>query len=308
MPPSKTDRRAPDELAVVPDPSDRFDRVIVVDWSAASRPVTGADSIWIAHAQPSRTIQVENLATRAAAVERWTTLCQSGRVLLGVDASLGAPHGLAAALAESGDGRPGWEIVWDVVTAEVHDSSDNSNDRFEAAARLNARVGAPEGPFWGLPRGRLVDHVRPTRPPMPVTVDGTKLAEYRVVEQQLRADGRRPQSTWKLAYQASVGGQFLTALGRIRELAAHLPGQVAVWPFEDQRDARVVVAEVWPGMFDWTSGQGPRDRDQVVGVLHELLEWHRSGRLAAALGVREQLPEVARREEGWVLGVAPRAS
>ena len=279
-------------------------RVVMVDWSAAAGPTRGADSIWIGHGDDVEHVAAENVATRAAAVRRLAELCAvDRRVVIGLDASLGTPAGLAECFGHDGpdDGR--WRTVWQAVTSEVHDADDNDNDRFEAAGRLNRRIGADGGPFWGHPHGRVIDHLAPTSPSWPVEVDGRRLAEHRAVERRLLDQGLRPQSTWKLAYQASVGSQFLTALGRIEQLHRLLDGDLAVWPFEDHDTARVVLAEVWPGRHDWAPGEGPRDRDQVVGVAAELLAWRHDGRLTAALEQRRSIPTAARSEEGWVLGV-----
>ena len=281
------------------------DLIVMVDWSAAASPVRGADSIWVAAGRTTTDLTVQNVATRAAAVDLLADLCSGDeRVLIGLDVSLGAPVGLARSLGHDGAEHDRWRTVWHQVRDEVHDHDDNSNDRFAAAARLNRVIGAPAGPFWGVPRGQRLESLAATSPGWPVEAPAATFDEYRIVERRLLAEGLRPQSTWKLAYQASVGSQFLTAVGRLTELDDRVDGGVAVWPFEDHRDARVVVAEVWPGRHSWKPGPGPRDRDQVVGVAGELLAHRDDGSLESMLDERAALPADARNEEGWILGVA----
>ena len=58
-----------------------FDSYVMVDWSAASKPTTGKDSIWIGvYARDARlrlTFRATNPATRSAAVEELTDILQS---------------------------------------------------------------------------------------------------------------------------------------------------------------------------------------------------------------------------------------
>ncbi|MGA9275979.1 MAG: hypothetical protein WBV89_03435, partial [Ilumatobacter sp.] len=77
-----------------------FDRIVVIDWSASSRPVLGRDSIWIGVAVPGAgEVVTSNPPTRAAASRELEELCRRpGRTLLGADFSLGYPSGTAAAL------------------------------------------------------------------------------------------------------------------------------------------------------------------------------------------------------------------
>src|SRR5437763_7683143 len=129
-----------------------FDNYVIVDWSAASRPKTGRDSIWICHKGPGGE-RVENPATRhlarllladiigAAAARRQ-------RVLLGFDFPFGYPAGFARRL---GLGGTPWRAVWDEIAALLHDNEDNNNDRFELGAELNRRVSGTHFPFWGCP-------------------------------------------------------------------------------------------------------------------------------------------------------------
>src|ERR1051326_2610179 len=136
-----------------------FDHYVIVDWSAASRPKTGRDSIWVCHKGPHGE-RVANPATRhlarllladiiGAAAER------GQRMLLGFDFPFGYPAGFANRLGLKG--TP-WRAVWDEVATLAQDNEDNSNDRFELGAALNRRVSGRQFPFWGCPPRRRYDN------------------------------------------------------------------------------------------------------------------------------------------------------
>ena len=285
-----------------------FDRYVMVDWSAAAVPSRGPNSVWVAVIEGGASVEVFNVATRAETFALLVDLCSgSGRTLVGIDVSFGAPAGLAEALGHVGGQDVRWQTVWDAVDRAVVEGPANLNNRFEAAGVLNRRVGCDEGPFWGRPARRAVAGLNTTRPGFDLTTRlGVVLGEYRQCEIELRGQGLRPASTWKVAYPASVGGQFLTAIGWLLRLKAAVDS-VALWPFEPWADARVVVAEVWPGRHGWTTGEGPRDRDQVVGVVAELAQADTGAELVDWLGVAARLPAACRHEEGWVLGLDYRA-
>ncbi|MEL6472838.1 MAG: hypothetical protein AAFQ21_02055, partial [Pseudomonadota bacterium] len=84
-----------------------FDAYIMVDWSAAAKPATGANSIWIGvlakDARLNLQFQAVNPDTRLKArafleemIERLTK--RGDKVLLGFDFSFGFPAGTADAL------------------------------------------------------------------------------------------------------------------------------------------------------------------------------------------------------------------
>ena len=84
-----------------------FDSYVIVDWSAASKPSTGADSIWIGALTPDArmklTFKATNPATRSKAqaeLEDLLARClkRGDRVLVGVDFPIGFPAGTAEAL------------------------------------------------------------------------------------------------------------------------------------------------------------------------------------------------------------------
>ena len=93
-----------------------FDSYVMVDWSAASKPATGADSIWIGALTPDSrlklTFKASNPPTRAKAIEELTDLLgrclkRGDRVLVGVDFPLGFPAGTSACAEAEGRGARG---------------------------------------------------------------------------------------------------------------------------------------------------------------------------------------------------------
>jgi len=272
-----------------------FDRVVVVDWSASSRPTRGRDSVWIAVVEEER-VSSTNPSTRAEAARQLDDVCRrEGRTLLGVDFSLGYPAGTSAALGL--DGVP-WRSMWNLITSMIDDADDNANNRFEVAAELNAGFGRGPGPFWGCPPNRRSATLTPTK------VDPVPLREWRVVELDLRRRGRRPFSSWQLLGAGSVGGQSLVGIPRLARLERALVASgrtVDVWPFTgDEPSADVVIVEVWPSLHAVADQDGRvRDEVQVVETARRLVEASPSLVLPPLLvGVQA----IVQGEEGWVLG------
>lgn len=284
----------------------RFDRYVVVDWSAASRPVTGADSIWIAVLDRDGSPELLNPSTRSGAAATLHELCDSHRrTLVAVDASLGYPAGAAAWFGI--DGRPPWRAMWRTVADLLVDGDDNRNNRFEVADALNRR-GAPPGPFWGRPGSLDLEALDPTKP------RAIPLAEFRRCEEVLCDRGLRPSSGWQLLGAGSVGSQTLTILPVLDALLAR--GDVDVWPFttgpslRPPTPGRTVVAETWPTIFDVDVPVGTvRDAAQVATVVTELRAADRSDRLDGWFTIDLAGGDLAAvvGEEGWILAPTPRA-
>jgi precorrin-8X/cobalt-precorrin-8 methylmutase len=277
-----------------------FDRVVVVDWSAGSRPRTGPDSIWIAVADGhSGRITTTNPPTRADAGAELTDICRrAGSTLLGVDFSLGYPAGTAAALGLSGEP---WRAMWALLADLVVDGDDNTNNRFRVAAELNARIGGGPGPFWGCPVARRAVTLTSTK------VDPAPLRAWRIVEERLRAAGHRPFSAWQLLGAGSVGSQSLVGIPRLARLEHVLRAdgrRVEVWPFGgwvgDVPLPDVVIAEVWPSLFRLPALAGRvRDEVQVIETARRLADGVDFGGGPSRF---DGSAPIVRSEEGWVLG------
>ncbi|MGH7004372.1 MAG: hypothetical protein ACREIP_10535, partial [Alphaproteobacteria bacterium] len=208
----------------------------MVDWSAASTPRLGRDSIWIAaadrraHGNRHGAVRTDlvNLRTRAEAVQwleaRLMALAAHGRVLVGFDFPFGYPAGTASRLGLTG--TP-WRALWSDLAAAIADGPDNANNRFDLAEAWNKRICGDAFPFWGNVR----EETRPHLLRRNCRVHGVNDPALRRL-----ADARVPgaHTVWQLAGNGSVGSQALLGIPRVRQLR-HAPGLAAVtaiWPFE----------------------------------------------------------------------------
>lgn len=207
-----------------------FDRIAILDWSAAGTPKTGKDSIWLAIADGSG-VQSENIPTRMQAEARLNALMAEGdRLLIGVDFSLSLP---AAALEQLGVDAAG---LWRHLAINHTDAAKNLSNYRNVAAELNQRLEG-DGPFWG--NGAKAD-----TPHLPRTKPASALPEWRACEEVAQANGLSPKSCWQLAGAGAVGAQSLTGMPmvyRLREQGA------TVWPFDPI--SRVTIAEVYPSIL-----------------------------------------------------------
>lgn len=280
-----------------------FDRIIIVDWSAANSPKTGADSIWIADSQALSL----NPPTRADAMAQIHTvidaaLVKNERILIGWDFAFGYPAGFTAAL-----GLPGWSGLWAWLHARIEDGADNRSNRFDVAAEMNLAMGLNDGPFWGhvgkacppgLSAKRYPDEQKPK---WAYDFDYAREAEH-------HAKGAK--SVFQLAYNGSVGSQALLGIARLETLRQTFAGKIAVWPFEtnfaQDLSTTVTLAEIYPSAHIVPDGTHVKDQRQVEAVLRDFLAWTHDGRMADALQAPE-LTGAARKsiehEEGWILGL-----
>ena len=303
-----------------------FDAYVIVDWSAAATPKTGADSVWVAclERRPNRALDeaLHNPPTRRRAMERLVErlaglVARDRRVLVGVDAAFGYPAGFAALLRPE---RPDWRGVWSDIAGAIVDGPHNANNRFQVAANFNAQLSGRAFPFWGCPAGAAAATLSPTKPQGFATGFGRGLAEYRLTDRRVRG----PQSVWKLAYVGSVGSQTLMAIAHLERLRgdARLRDVVRIWPFEtglaplhrsDADTWRVVIVEVWPSIVACErQADEPRDAAEVRTLARHFARLDEHGSLAplfagpADLTCRERA--VIEREESWILGIETAAT
>lgn len=277
-----------------------FDRVAILDWSAAGKPATGKDSIWLGIAAADR-VTAENIATRHRAEARLVELVEQAlaageRLLIGADLIFGFPKGFAGALT----GRPEALSVWARLGAEIEDSADNATNYRTVAARANA--GFPGGgPFWGNAANADIAGLPRRKPDLP-----PGLAEFRETDRACRADGVSPSSVWQLAGIGAVGAQSLTGLPVLQRLRARFGGAVSVWPFEAP-DRPVVLAEIYLSLLSAevralcaeTPAMVP-DEAQVRLMAQALKALSDRDALAPLFAV-DQEPALLT-EEGWTLG------
>jgi hypothetical protein len=297
-----------------------FDSYVMVDWSAASKPATGADSIWIGAMTPDSRLKLafkaSNPPTRAKALAELEELLgrcmkRGDRVLLGVDFPLGFPKGTSEALKLKGEP---WRGMRDFLLKEMKDKPDNSNNRFALAARMNRLISNGPFPFWGCSKK---DELTTLSVKKSREHGAGDIPEFRIVENAaLEAKKARPQPVWKIAYAGAIGGQTLTGIPAIERLREKFPG-LKVWPFEiplaklddaGLEGARIVVAEVLPSLHaPRPEATEIRDEAQVRSACEALAERDASGKLAAMFGGEQKLGETQKAavtgEEGWILGI-----
>ncbi|WP_297694028.1 cobalamin biosynthesis protein CbiG [Phenylobacterium sp.] len=293
-----------------------FSAYIIVDWSAAAKPTTGADSIWIGVLKRDVRFRMAfesyNPATRAEAEKRLAGVLddlkkRSERALVGFDFPLGFPRGFAAAMKLVAE--PAWGAVWDQLDRMVKDKADNTNNRFGVGSEINRRLTGGPFPFWGCPPKDALTTLQPKRTRAHGPDD---LPEFRHAD--LAAKGAA--SIWKLYYNGSVGGQALLGIPAVRRLKLARGEAVRVWPFEtgfrplteaDLAGVAVVAAEVYPSLLKPEGAPGEvKDLTQVRTTAEHFARLDEANRLGALFGPPKGLgADVvldAEGEEGWILG------
>jgi hypothetical protein len=294
----------------------RFDRYVMVDWSASDTRASGRDSLWYCAARwrdDELAVEVpRNPTTRSGCMAELVALCkealsQEESVLVGFDFPLGFPRGFARALGLSGTL---WRSTWEELARLVADSDANSSNRFDVAAYLNHRLRGGPGPFWGHPPGRSYATLTPGKP---FSFPFGGLPERRYAE--MRA--RRAQPVWKIAYPGSVGSQALTGIPRVLWLRQHsaLRDRSRVWPFETgfspanrQRGPWIVLAEIFPSLHEVAVPDGTvKDAAQVEFLARRFARADADGSISrlmdAPQGLSPHEVKTVQSEEGWILGL-----
>lgn len=301
-----------------------FQAYLMVDWSAAAKPATGANSIWIGVMARDARLKFQfraanpptRLKARAFLEEMVAKLTGRGdRVLLGFDFSLGYPVGTAAALGLDTDGQAPWAAMHAHLASKVREREDNSNARFAIAAGLNYAISKGPAPFWGAPPRDQVSTLASRKPDF--GSGDLALAEFRLAERRLRESrAGQPKSVWQLYGAGSVGSQSLLGIPHVHALRSAWP-DARLWPFEtglaaldDEalEDTRVVIAEVYPALWPVRAETGEtQDAAQVRTLCEQMRDLDARDALGAAFGPPDglQSTEIAaiEREEGWILGI-----
>ncbi|MEO0785863.1 MAG: hypothetical protein AAFY10_09200 [Pseudomonadota bacterium] len=299
-----------------------FDAYIMVDWSAAAKPTTGANSIWVGILAKDARLKFQfravnpdtRLKARAFIHDMIGKLVKRGdKVLLGFDFSLGFPMGTADAMGFGDDVAP-WQSMFEYLSGKVRERDDNSNSRFAIAAGMNYAISKGPFPFWGAPAKDQVNTLEGKRPEFG---ESRPVEEYRLAERHLRERGLgQPKSCWQLAYQGSVGSQTLLGIPSVAWLASHLPN-ARIWPFELPLDeftdetlegVDVVIAEIYPSLVNAKPVGGQvLDEAQVEAIARHYCDLDGKGGLGALFSGSEGLSEAQKSqiacEEGWILGI-----
>ena len=274
-----------------------FSRVIAVDFSAASSPTRGANSIWRAVAEDDGPIRTQNFATRYELANDLEQLVSAtGRSLVVFDIALGWPAGFARSIGLSHRRAESTDQLLDEL---LDDERNNFNNRFDVANELNQRAGSPI--FWGHPRGRTFSHLSPT------TVGRLEnfpelLHDKRLIEQNV---GGVIKSPFQLTGAGAVGGQSLVGQVFVRRLK-HRGLDISVWPFSE-RQSRVVIGEYYFSLTPWKLEIGSvPDQKQVRATVRWLRRELRSRRNPLSSDLFKEANSIQRRgiinEEGWLVG------
>lgn len=296
-----------------------FDAVIIADWTAAEGKKLGDQSVWIGVAKRDVRFRLytetHNTATRAEGEALLNRLIsehrkRGDRVLVGFDFNFGFPAGTAERLKLSG--TP-WQAMWKFLAANVVDKADNTNNRYQVAAKMNRLMTDEAWPFWGAPAKQAQRWLTTTKPPAGA---GADIPEFRATEDAARKGRLQPKSVWQMHGAGAVGGQTLVGVPMVRRLLESLGPSGAVWPFgtgwraldtADVEPLSALVVEVWPSMFDGKPQPGEfKDQAQVRATAEALAKMDESGALAKAFappkGSDEALIARVEQEEGWILG------
>lgn len=296
-----------------------FDAYIIADWTAAEGKKLGDQSVWIGVAKRDVRFRLytetHNVATRAEGEALLGKLIsehrkRGDRLLVGFDFNFGYPVGTAARLKL--DGAP-WSAMWKFLASNVVDKADNTNNRYQVAAKMNRLMTDEAWPFWGAPAKQAQRWLTTTKPPAGA---GADIPEFRATEQAVRKGKLQPKSVWQMHGAGAVGGQTMTGIPVVRRLLESLGPSGAVWPFgtgwraldaADVEPLSALVVEVWPSMFPVTPEPGEfKDQAQVRATAEALAKMDEAGDLAKAFGpakgTDEALVAQVEQEEGWILG------
>lgn len=289
-----------------------FDAYVMVDWSGASTPRRGKDSIWysvlLRDGSKTRHTALENPSTRHQATEelcdRLAALIADGRrVLAGFDFPFGYPCGTSDRLGITG---LRWRHLWQLLDDGLTDATDNANNRFDLAESLNQRISGSAFPFWGNVREETRPYlVRRHRRPH----EAADPAERRICDLRLPST----QPVWKLAGVGSVGSQALTGIPRVWQIRRdpRLATVTHIWPFEtglrfDPRP-RLYLAEIYPSQIPVPAlADLPKDAAQVTAITGHLARLDAEDRMETTLAGDPDLTAAERdcveTEEAWILG------
>ena len=193
-----------------------FDAYVVADWTAAETKKTGDNSLWIGVAKRDVRFRLysetHNVATRAEGEKLLASILADHRkrgdqVLVGFDFNLGYPAGTAARLKLAEDQAP-WRAMWKFIAANVVDKADNTNNRYQVAAKMNRLMTDEAWPLWGAPAKQAQRWLTTTKPPQ----GSGDIPEFRATEIAARRGKLQPKSVWQMHGAGAVGGQTLVGV------------------------------------------------------------------------------------------------
>ena len=299
-----------------------FQAYVMVDWSSASTPKTGKDSIWIGVTKRDirfrPTFEAFNPPTRHAAEAKLAEIVadlrrRNERVLIGFDFPLGYPVGVPEALKLK---DTSWAGMWAFLASNVVDKANNTNNRFQVAAKMNRLMTNEARPFWGAPASDAQTWLSTTKPAshgddLPPASRRAELAT------QGKGNGKAGAKTvWQLMGAGTVGGQVITGIPAVKRLADLFGDKALIWPFAtgwkaltpaDLDGKEAVICEIYPSLQDCkVEPDEVVDRAQVRTLCDLYARLDEQGKLgelfAPPKDATPELVEIVERQEGWILG------
>jgi hypothetical protein len=298
-----------------------FGAYVIVDYSAAEGKKTGESSVWIGVMKRDvrfrLSYETHNPETRAEALTLLRSILgdlhkRGDRILLGVAFALGFPRGTVSRLDLKG---VPWQAMRTFIGQNVVDKADNSNNRFQVAAKMNRLMTDEAWPFWGCPKNAAQKWLSTLKPD-----SFGDFPEFRLTEDAARPQVKKaaqPKSLWQMHGAGVVGGQAMLGISAVKSVMDTLGDKARLWPFETGFGAldetalegvNTVVAEVYPALFEGDAKTGEvKDATQVRLTATALADKDDKGELtalfAAPKGLDDAALEIAATEEGWILGV-----
>lgn len=297
-----------------------FGAYVIVDYSAAEGKKTGESSVWIGVMKRDVRFRLSydahNPATRAEAQALLRSILadlhkRGDRIFLGAAFPLGLPRGTSARLDLKG--AP-WQGMWDFLGKNVVDKADNSNNRFQVAAKINRLTTDEAYPFWGCPKNAAQKWLSTLKPD-----SFGDFPEFRLTETAAAAKVKKaaaPKSLWQMHGAGVAGGVAMLGIAALKSLLDSLGEKARVWPqqtgfgaldAEAVADVTTVAAEVYPALFEGEAHAGEvKDASAVRLTAEALADLDDKGQLAALFAAPKGLDEAqvaaAAEEEGWILG------
>ncbi len=296
-----------------------FDAYVIAIWTAAEGKKIGDQSLWIGVAKRDVRLRLKtethNAATRAEGEALLATILddlakRGDRALIGFDFPLGWPGGTAERLKLTGEP---WAAMSKFTASNVIDKADNTNNRYQVAAKINRLMTDEAWPMWGAPARQTQRWLSSTKP----KEHPADIPEMRETERRARAGKVQLKGTWQMHGAGATGGLALIGQPMVRRLLERLGTTGTVWPFgtgwraltaEDVAPLSALVVEAWPAMVASSPEPGQfKDQASVEAAAEHFARLDDKGELAALFAppadVDEATREAVEAEEGWILGV-----
>src|SRR5690606_35644373 len=206
------------------------------------------------------------------------------------------------------------------LAANIVDKADNSNNRYQVAAKMNRLMTDEPWPFWGAPASQAQRWLTTTKPPEGA---GADIPEFRATELAARKMKLPPHSVWQMHGAGAIGGLTLVGVPMLRRLLDKLGSSAALWPFgtgwrelggDDLTSINTLVFEVWPALFKATrqvSADGVKEyktQSEVRAAADAIATMDDEGKLQKAFappaGTSSEDVAKVENEEGWILGIS----